>query len=139
MGTVSLMIATFLNPFGFDLLVYKMTELTHDYWNTMYILYSLALALFLLSLPFFRLGKRTIGNILIAIALFLNPFGYDIIVYCITLLTMSYWVTMCIMYILAIIFFGLFLYFNEVNVVKNVRVKTKIILRNYKFNLKNNE
>ena len=139
MGTVSLMIATFLNPFGFDLLVYKMTELTHDYWSTMYILYSLALVSFCLSLPFFRLGKRAVGNILIAIALFLNPFGYDIIVYGITLLTKSYWITMGIMYALAIMFFGLFFYFNEVNVVKAVRVKSKIILRNYKFNLKNDE
>ncbi len=105
----------------------------------MYILYTLALVLFFVSLPFFRLGKRTIGNILIAIALFLNPFGYDIIVYGITLLTKSYWITMGIMYVLTIIFFGLFIYFNEVKIVKNVRVKSKIMIRNYKFNLKNYE
>lgn len=135
MGTISLMIATFLNPFGFDLLVYKMTELTNDYWSTMYILYSLALVSFCLAYPFFRYGKRAIGNILIAIALFLNPFGYDIIVYGITLLTKSYWATMCIMYALAIVFFILFIHFSRMKVIKQVRIKTKLLIRNY--NLKN--
>lgn len=137
MGTVSLMIATFLNPFGFDLLVYKMTELTQDYWNTMYILYSLALVLFCLSYPFFRVGKRVIGNLMVAIALFLNPFGYDIIVYGITQLTNSYWVTMGIMYLMAMIFFSLFVYFNDLKFMKLIRVNTKLIIRNNKINLKN--
>jgi hypothetical protein len=139
MGTVSLMIATFLNPFGFDLLVYKMTELTTDYWNTMYILYSLALVLFCLSYPFFRYGKQVVGNILMSIALFLNPFGYDIIVYGITIITKSYWVTMSIMYSLAVLFFGLFLYFNDVKLIKRLRVGTKIIFRNYRLKLRKNE
>lgn len=133
MGTICLMTATFLNPFGFDLLVYKMTELTHDYWSTMYILYLLALVLFCLSYPFFRYGKVAIGNILMAIALFLNPFGYDIIVYGITTITKSYWLTMSIMYSLTIMFFGLFIYFNDVKLIKNIRVNTKIVFRNYKF------
>lgn len=137
MGTVSLMIATFLNPFGFDLLVYKMTELTHDYWSTMYVLYILAFISFCLSYPFFKNGKRDIGNILITIALFLNPLGYDIIVCGITLLTNSYWVTMSIMYLLTTLFFGLFFYFNNINVIKSVIIKSKIIIRNYK--IKKNE
>lgn len=74
-----------------------------------------------------------------AIALFLNPFGYDIIVYGITIITNSYWVTMSIMYSLAVMFFGLFLYFNDIKPVKKIRVSTKIIFRNYKFNLKKDE
>ena len=139
MGTICLMTATFLNPFGFDLLVYKMSELTKDYWSTMYILYLLALVFFCLSYPFFRYGKIVVGNILMAIALFLNPFGYDIIVYGITIITKNYWVTMSIMYSLAVIFFGLFLYFSDVKLVKKIRVNTKIIFRNYKFNLRKDE
>lgn len=67
-----------------------------------------------------------------AIALFLNPFGYDIIVYGITTITKSYWLTMSIMYSLTIMFFGLFIYFNDVKLIKNIRVNTKIIFRNYK-------
>jgi hypothetical protein len=31
LGTSSLMIATFLNPLGYDILVYKLTQLTKDY------------------------------------------------------------------------------------------------------------
>ena len=118
LGTVCLVIATFLNPFGFDILVYKLTQLTNDYWNTMFILYGLASVSFLLSYAFFRLKNLKLGNALIAIALFLNPLGYDIVVYVITLLTKSYWLTMSIMYMLAFAFFGLFMYFYNINPVK---------------------
>lgn len=123
MGTVCLMIATFLNPFGYDILVYKLTQLTNDYWGTMYVLYGLAFLLFLLSYPFFKLGKRTIGNWLISLALFLNPLGYDIIVYWINTLTQSYWLTMSIMYSLAITFFGLFIYLSNINIISQAKDK----------------
>ena len=118
LGTVCLMIATFLNPFGFDILVFKLTQLTNDYWTTMYILYGLAFVSFLFSHLFFKLKKTNWGNIFITIALFLNPFGYDIVVYAITLLTKSYWLTMSIMYMLAFAFFGLFMYFYNINPLK---------------------
>jgi TRAP-type C4-dicarboxylate transport system permease small subunit len=124
------MIATFLNPFGYDILVYKLTQLTNDYWSTMYVLYILAFLSFLLSYPFYKLGKRTIGNMLITLALFLNPFGYDIIVYGINMLTNSYWMTMSIMYSLAISFFGMFIYFSDIDIIlqaknKHTKLKTK--------------
>lgn len=124
MATVCLMIATFLNPFGFDILVYKLTQLTNDYWNTMYVLYGFAFLSLLLSYPFFRLGKRAIGNALITLALFLNPLGYDIVVYGIMLLTQSYWMTMSIMYAMAMFFFGLFVYLNDVNFLRTVKYHT---------------
>lgn len=130
MATVCLMIATFLNPFGYDILVYKLTQLTNDYWSTMYVLYLLAFLSFLLSYPFYKLGKRVIGNTLITLALFLNPLGYDIVVYGINTLTQSYWMTMSIMYSLAISFFGLFIYFSDIDVIlhaknKHTKLKTK--------------
>lgn len=118
LGTVCLVIATFLNPFGFDILVFKLTQLTNDYWTTMYILYGLAFVSFLFSHLFFKLKNTKVGNILIALALFLNPLGYDIVVYGITLLTKSYWLTMSIMYMLAFAFFGLFMYFYNINPLK---------------------
>ena len=46
LGTACLAIATFLNPFGFDILVYKLTQLTNDYWHTMYALYASAVLFF---------------------------------------------------------------------------------------------
>lgn len=138
MGTISLMIATFLNPFGFDILVYKMTELTNNYWTTMYVLYLLAFLSFCLSYPFFKIGKTLIGNLLITIALFLNPLGYDIIVYGITLLTKSYWITMSIMYSLAILFFGLFIHFSQFQVIRRLRVNVKLIERKLNNKLKKN-
>lgn len=125
MATVCLMIATFLNPFGFDILVYKLTQLTNDYWSTMYVLYSLAFLSFSLSYLFFKTGKRKIGNLLITLALFLNPLGYDLVVYGIMLLTKSYWLTMTIMYAMTTFFFGLFAYFENIQLIRHVKYHTK--------------
>lgn len=133
-ATVCLMIATFLNPFGYDILVYKLTQLTNDYWSTMYVLYILAFLSFLLSYPFYKLGKRTIANMLITVALFLNPFGYDIIVYGINILTNSYWMTMSIMYSLAISFFGMFIYFSDIDIILHAKNKHSKLKSKFKNN-----
>jgi len=114
-ATVCLVIATFLNPFGFDILVYKLTQLTNDYWSTMYTLYASAVLFFGFSYLAFKVGKKLIGNMFITLAMFLNPLGYDVVVYSITLLTHNYWVTMSIMYILAVSFFGVFLFLYKKN------------------------
>lgn len=130
LGTVCLVIATFLNPFGFDILVYKLTQLTNDYWNTMYLLYGLASALFLLSYAFFKLGKRAIGNVFIALGMFLNPLGYDLVVYGITQITHSYWITISFMYMLTSLFFILFIYLSELNPIRHVYNKIKLNFNN---------
>ncbi len=98
-------------------------QLTNDYWSTMYILYGLAFVFFLLSHLFFRLKKRVLGNTFVTIALFLNPLGYDVVVYSITLLTKNYWMTMAIMYALAFVFFGFFMYLYKINPIKLIREK----------------
>lgn len=124
MATVCLMIATFLNPFGFDILVYKLTQLTNDYWNTMYVLYLLAFLSLSSSYLLFKIGKRKLGNLLITLALFLNPLGYDLLVYGIMSLTNSYWVTMTIMYGMTTLFFSMFLYLNDIKLIENVKNHT---------------
>ena len=121
LGTICLMIATFLNPFGFDILVYKLTELTKDYWNTMYVLYASALLLFGLSYLFFKLNKKVIGNIIVTLAMFVNPLGYDVVVYGMTRLTQDYWITMIIMYGLALTFYSLFIYLYEIKIVGTIK------------------
>jgi len=118
LGTTCLMIATFLNPLGFDILVYRLMLLTKDYWTTMYVLYIFAFLSFILSFVFFKLKNQKWGNILLTIALFLNPFGYDLVVYGINSLTKDYWLTMSIMYAMAMSFFGLFMYFYNINPVE---------------------
>lgn len=125
MATISLMIATFLNPFGFDILVYKLTQLTNDYWNTMYVLYLLAFLLLLLSYLFFKLKKIVIGNLLVTTGLFLNPLGYDLVLYSIDSITNSYWLTISIMYGLSFSFFGLFIYLNDYKIFD--KLKNKIL------------
>lgn len=115
LGTVCLVIATFLNPFGFDILVFKLTQLTNDYWSSMYALYASAALFFGLSYLAFKAGKKALGNTFLTLAMFLNPFGYDLIVYLITLVTGDYWMTMSIMYALAASFFGLFMYLYNIN------------------------
>ena len=132
-ATVCLMIATFLNPFGFDILVYKLTQLTNDYWSTMYVLYGLALLALSLSYYFFKTNKRSVGNMLVTIGLFLNPLGYDWVVYGINQLTQNYWYTMSIMYFLATVFFGLFIYLSKINIYRILKystIKTKKKLTN---------
>jgi TRAP-type C4-dicarboxylate transport system permease small subunit len=56
LGTICLVIATFLNPFGYDILVYKLTQLTGDYWTTMHILYAAAVLFFTLFFIFYKIN-----------------------------------------------------------------------------------
>lgn len=136
MGTVCLTIATFLNPFGFDILVYKLTQLTNDYWYTMYVLYAFAALFFGLSYLSFKAGKTTLGNWLVTIALFLNPFGYDWVVYGINCITHDYWMTMSFMYVLAGIFFAMFMYLYNINPIKAFSYHAKNTHNNIKSKLK---
>ena len=94
----------------------------------MYVLYGLAFLSLSLSYLFFKLNKRIVGNILVTLGLFLNPLGYDWVVYGINQLTNNYWLTMSIMYFLATMFFGLFAYFSDINpyrILKYNTIKTK--------------
>lgn len=74
-------------------------------------------------------------------ALFLNPFGYDLVVFWINSITKDYWMTMSIMYALAISFFGLFMYFYNINPMIAFRyhsIKTRNhIKRKIKLKIKN--
>jgi hypothetical protein len=58
---------------------------------------------------------------LVTIALFLNPFGYDLVVYWINSMTDNYWMTMCVMYTLTAIFFGLFMYLYSIDPVEALK------------------
>jgi putative effector of murein hydrolase LrgA (UPF0299 family) len=124
-GTVCLGIATFLNPFGFDIVVYKLMKLTNDYWHTMGILYVISALLFGLSYISFKKFNYKLGNLLLTIALFFNPFGYDIIVDYINGMTNDYWTTIFIMYILAAFFFLVYL-FTTINNKKRIQFNNKI-------------
>ena len=69
---------------------------------------------------------------MITLAMFLNPLGYDLIVYWTTNITHSYWMTMSFMYVAAGVFFGLFIYLysiKPISVLKNTynKIKTKIM------------
>ncbi len=84
----------------------------------MFVLYATAALFFGLSYLLFKGGKKALGNLFVTLALFLNPMGYDIVVYGITLLTDSYWMTMSVMYMLAGTFFILFMFFYGINPIK---------------------
>jgi hypothetical protein len=65
---------------------------------------------------------------LITLGLFLNPLGYDWVVYGVNQLTQDYWTTMSIMYFLATTFFGVFIYLSDIKIyeiIKNNTIKTK--------------
>ena len=139
LGTVCLAIATFLNPFGFDILVFKLTQLTNDYWSTMFVLYGFSALLFGLSFLFFKRLKRKIGNFLLGVALFINPLGYDLVVHWINSLTNDYWMTMSIMYALAGMFFLAFLKLYNVNPITTFKYQTKKVHKKITTNFKGND
>lgn len=121
-GTICLGISTFLNPLGFDIVVYKLMTLTNDYWHTMGILYVISALLFGLSYISFKKVDDKLGNLLLTLALFFNPFGYDIVVKLITILTCDYWITIIFMYILSISFFLVYLLLYGINIFKKIRI-----------------
>lgn len=55
-GVICLMIATFLNPLGYDVAFASVMRLTGDYWTTTYIFYALAVSFFLLSFYLLKLN-----------------------------------------------------------------------------------
>lgn len=138
LGTVCLAIGTFLNPFGFDILVYKLNQLTNDYWNTMFVLYGFAAFFFGLSYLYFRRLKRKTANFFLSLALFINPLGYDFVVYWVNTLTNDYWMTMSIMYATAGMFFVGFMYLYNINPIKAFSYHTKKAHNNIKTKLRQN-
>lgn len=84
----------------------------------MFVLYGFAVFFFGLSFLYFKKLKRTIGNFFLSLALFVNPLGYDLVVYWINSFTNDYWMTMSIMYGLAGTFFIGFAYFYNINPIK---------------------
>jgi hypothetical protein len=84
----------------------------------MYVLYALAVPLFGLSYLFFKKGKKAMGNLTLGIAMFLNPLGYDWVVYGVNCLTHDYWMTMSVMYMMAGSFFIGFMYLYNINPIK---------------------
>jgi hypothetical protein len=67
-GVICLMIATFLNPLGYDVAFAAVMKLTGDYWTTTYIFYVFAVLFFLLSFYLLKLNpieaiKRSIKGL----------------------------------------------------------------------------
>jgi arginine exporter protein ArgO len=60
-GILCLMIATFLNPFGYAELFALVMKFTGDYWTTTYIFYALAVVFF--SVAFYLLRINPIALI----------------------------------------------------------------------------
>jgi hypothetical protein len=69
--------------------------------------------------------------------MFLNPFGYDLVVYGITLLTNSYWMTMSFMYVMSAIFFGLFMYLYNINPISKFHYHRKETHKKLKIKVNN--
>jgi hypothetical protein len=78
------------------------------------------------------------GNAFVTLALFLNPFGYDWVVYGINTLTNDYWMTMSIMYAMAGSFFAMFMYLYNINPIKAFSYHAKETHKHIKTNIKKN-
>lgn len=53
--------------------------------------------------------------------MFINPLGYDLVIFYISKLTHDYWTTVSIMYVLTAIFFSGFLFLYKINPLNNVK------------------
>jgi hypothetical protein len=62
-----------------------------------------------------EINRKKLGTLCLVIATFLNPLGYDVLVFGLTKLTGNYWTTIHILYVCAALFFGLFFFFYRIN------------------------
>jgi len=56
---------------------------------------------------------KRLSTICLMLAMFFNPFGFDVLFKMTMSLTNSYWITDVIFYCIAGAFFGLYFYFNK--------------------------
>lgn len=120
-STISLMLALFFNPFGFDFVTALILALTNSYIITSGILYLFAGVLFGLSIFHYKKNKK-LSLIFMAIGMFLNPFGYDVaFAYTMSLVGGSFWKADLIFYGIAAFFFIVFLISSKTNPIFVIR------------------
>jgi hypothetical protein len=104
----------------------------------MYVLYALAVPLFGLSYLLFKKGEKAIGNLTLGVAMFLNPFGFDWVVYGVNCLTNDYWITISIMYMMAGLFFSAFMYLYNINPIEMFLYHAKKMYNHIKLKISKN-
>lgn len=74
--------------------------------------------------------RRNIGTICLAIAVFLNPLGFaELAALIMNVFSIDYWTTMHIFYVSAFLFFLLYLFLYDINPIKLIIGKIKMIFR----------
>ncbi len=68
-----------------------------------------------------EINRKKLGTFCLYIFMFLNPFGYDLLLFKLTQLVGSYWGAIHILYVLAFVFFCLFFYLCKVNPIRYIR------------------
>jgi hypothetical protein len=59
--------------------------------------------------------KENLSQIFLMLALFFNPFGFDAVQYSLILLTGNLWKANFVLYCIAGLFFGLYIYFRRLS------------------------
>jgi hypothetical protein len=62
-----------------------------------------------------RAFQDNLSQIFLMLALFFNPFGFDAVQYSLILLTGSLWKANFVLYCIAGVFFGLYIYFRKLS------------------------
>ena len=62
-----------------------------------------------------RIFQENLSQIFLMLALFFNPFGFDAVQYSLILLTGSLWKANFVLYCIAGLFFGFYLYFRRLS------------------------
>ena len=55
-----------------------------------------------------KISRKSMATLSLMLFMFFNPFGFDFVFAAILGLTSSYWITSCILYLLAALFFGFY-------------------------------
>jgi hypothetical protein len=62
-----------------------------------------------------RSFQDNLSQIFLMLALFFNPFGFDVVQYSLILLTGNLWKANFVLYFIAVVFFGLYIYFRRLS------------------------
>lgn len=113
LATLSLMMAMFFLPLGYDVAFYMMQKLVNSYVLTTSFFYLVSLSLFGL---YSYLSDERLKTISLMLGMFFLPLGYDIAFYMIYGAIGSYLLSTLIFYTISAGFFGLHIYLSEISV-----------------------
>jgi hypothetical protein len=99
LASILLILGTFFNPLGFDVVFALVLSSINSYWITCLIFYLISA--FCFGLYYYYIPRKYI----LMLGMFFNPFGFDVAFASVMSITGSYWITDAIFYLISISFY----------------------------------